>query len=108
MNYIRDRISKMKVSSLVFSIPLASCAVGPNYTPPKSELVPFHNLADVSGAKAPSTTPLDRWGLGFNDPVLVTLVQRALDQNLDLAAALARGHQARAGGRGGAVVSAAS
>ena len=98
--HIRWVISKMTMSSLVVSVTLAACAVGPDYTRPKSELVPFHNLADVSGAKAPSTTPLDRWWLGFNDPVLVTLVQRALDQNLDLAAALARVHQARAAARG--------
>ena len=100
---IRRVISKTTITSLVVSMTLAACAVGPNYTPPRSELVPFHNLADFSGAKSPSTTPLDRWWLGFNDPVLVTLVQRALDQNLDLAAALARVHQARAAARGRAL-----
>ena len=101
--YIRRGISKTTITSLVVSMTLAACAVGPNYTPPRSELVPFHNLADFSGAKSPSTTPLDRWWLGFNDPVLVTLVKRALDQNLDLAAALARVHQARAAARGAGV-----
>ncbi len=100
MTHIHRVISKMTVSSLVVSITLAACAVGPNYTTPKSELAPFHNLADVSAAKAPWAPPLDRWWLGFNDPVLVTVVQRALDQNLDLAAALARVLQARAAARG--------
>jgi NodT family efflux transporter outer membrane factor (OMF) lipoprotein len=99
--YIRRVIST--ITSLVVSMTLAACAVGPDYIPPRSELVPFHNLADFSGAKSPSTTPLDAWWLGFNDPVLVTLVQHALDQNLDLAAALARVRQARAAaGRAGA------
>jgi NodT family efflux transporter outer membrane factor (OMF) lipoprotein len=98
--YVRRVISKTTITSLVASMTLAACAVGPNYTPPRSELVPFHNLADFSGANSPSTTPLDRWWLGFNDPVLVTLVQRALEQNLDLAAALARVRQARAVARG--------
>ena len=98
--YIRRVISKTTITSVVASMSLAACAVGPNYTPPRSELVPFHNLADFPGAKSPSTPPLDRWWLGFNDPVLVTLVRRALDQNLDLAAALARVHQARAEARG--------
>src|SRR5216683_1792020 len=97
--YIRWVISKMTMSGLMVSVTLGACAVGPNYTPPRSELVPFHNLADFSGAKSPST-PLDRWWLGFNDPLLVKLVQRALDQNLDLAAALARVLQARAAARG--------
>jgi len=98
--YIHRVISKTAITSLMVSMSLAACAVGPNYTPPRSELVPFHNLADGPGAKAASTTPLDRWWLGFNDPVLVTLVQRALDQNLDLAAALARVRQARSAARG--------
>ena len=98
--YIRRVIYKTTITSLAVSMTLAACAVGPNYTPPRSELVPFHNLADFSGAKVTSTAQLDRWWLGFNDPVLVTLVQRALDQNLDLAAALARVHQARAAARG--------
>src|SRR5258708_25870017 len=96
--YIRRVISQTTITSLVVS--MTACAVGPNYTPPRSELVPFHNLADFSGAKAPSTTPLDRWWLGFNDPMLVTLVQRALDQDLDLTAALGRVRQARAAARG--------
>jgi NodT family efflux transporter outer membrane factor (OMF) lipoprotein len=98
--YIRRVISKTTITSLTVSMTLAACAVGPNYTPPRSELVPFHNLADFSGAKSPSTPPLDRWWLGFNDPMLMTLVKRALEQNLDLAAALARVHQARAAAQG--------
>jgi outer membrane protein TolC len=85
----------MIASSLVASITLAASAVGPNYTAPKSKLVPFHNLGDVSTAKTLSAPPLDRWWLGFNDPVLVKVIQRALDQNLDLAAAPARVRQAR-------------
>ena len=97
---IRRVISKTTITSLFVSMTLAACAVGPNYTPPRSDLVPFHNLADFSAAKSPSTAPLDRWWLGFSDPVLATLVQHALDQNLNLAAALARVHQARAAARG--------
>jgi NodT family efflux transporter outer membrane factor (OMF) lipoprotein len=97
---IRRTISKTTITGLVVSMTLTGCAVGPNYTLPRFDLVPFHNLADFSGAKSQSTPPLDRWWLGFNDPVLVTLVKRALDQNLDLAAALARVHQARAAARG--------
>ncbi len=97
---IRRVISKTTITSLFVSMILAACAVGPNYTPPRSDLVPFHNLADFSAAKSPSTAPLDRWWLGFSDPVLATLVQRALDQNLNLAAALARVHEARAAARG--------
>jgi outer membrane protein TolC len=38
--------------------------------------------------------------VGFNDPMLVTVVQRALKQNLDLDTALARVRQARAAASG--------
>jgi NodT family efflux transporter outer membrane factor (OMF) lipoprotein len=92
--------SKTVLSGLLLSTALAACMVGPEYTHPKVELAPFHNLPDASTPQAHPAPPLDRWWLGFNDPVLVTLVQRALDQNLDLAAALARVRQARAVARG--------
>jgi NodT family efflux transporter outer membrane factor (OMF) lipoprotein len=46
------------------------------------------------------TVPLDTWWLGFNDPVLTRIVERAVNQNLDLAAAVARVDQARAAARG--------
>jgi len=42
---------------------------------------------------------LETWWDGFNDPMLARIVQRARDQNLDLAAALARVQQARAAAR---------
>ncbi|MGT2493492.1 TolC family protein [Cupriavidus basilensis] len=47
------------------------------------------------GARRPAPA-LDSWWTGFDDPALTRIVQRALDQNLDLAAALARVQQARA------------
>ena len=34
---IRRVISKTTITSLVVSMTLAACAVGPNYTPPRSE-----------------------------------------------------------------------
>src|SRR5260370_32489827 len=47
----------------------------------------------ADGASAP---PLDTWWEGFGDPELTRIVQRALDQNLDLAASVTRVEQARA------------
>ncbi|MEJ1977143.1 MAG: TolC family protein [Acetobacteraceae bacterium] len=80
---------------------LAGCSVGPDYVTPITSFLPFHNLAAVSARKTPaSAPPLDHWWTGFNDPMLVTVVQRALDQNLDLAASLARVRQARAAAAG--------
>src|SRR5712664_4496096 len=42
--------------------------------PPRSTLFPYTTLFR-SWTKSPSTAPLDRWWLGFSDPVLATLVQ---------------------------------
>jgi hypothetical protein len=53
--------SKMAPSSLLLSTALAACTVGPDYTPPKAELAPFHNLVDASTPQSHSTRPLDRW-----------------------------------------------
>jgi NodT family efflux transporter outer membrane factor (OMF) lipoprotein len=86
----------MRLSGLLLSTALAACTVGPDYTAPKTELAPFHNAAYVTSAQGQSAPPLDRWWTGFNDPMLVKVVQRALNQNLDLDAALARVRQARA------------
>ncbi|PXA86906.1 RND transporter [Nostoc sp. 3335mG] len=80
---------------------LSACMVGPNYVKPESTLVPFHNKVEASAPQiAASPIALDSWWTGFNDPMLVTVVQRALDQNLDLAAAYARVQQARAVAKG--------
>ncbi len=50
--------------------------------------------------KATPAPALGTWWQGFEDPVLTRIVQRALDQNLDLAIALARVDQARAAAQG--------
>jgi NodT family efflux transporter outer membrane factor (OMF) lipoprotein len=71
------------------------CSVGPKYRPPLPNLQPFHNVPPI-GAKNTQTPPLDGWWMGFNDPELTRVVQRAIDQNLDLAASLTRIEQARA------------
>jgi NodT family efflux transporter outer membrane factor (OMF) lipoprotein len=90
-------VARRAAATLVLAAALAGCSVGPDYVAPTSSFVPFHNLMAVSARKTPAPPPpLDRWWTGFNDPMLVTVVQRALDQNLDLAASLARVRQSRA------------
>jgi outer membrane protein TolC len=84
------------VSSVLLSAILAACAVGPHYAKPKDELTPFHNIPTAGQDHA----PLDQWWTGFNDPMLTEVVQRALSQNLDLAASIARVQQARAAASG--------
>ena len=63
--------------------------------------VDFHNAACDRGARRPTPAPppVETWWTGFRDPVLTRIVERALEQNLDLAAAIARVEQARAAAR---------
>jgi len=80
---------------------MAACTVGPDYTAPASSLAPFHNAAAVAAQNAArAAPPLDTWWTGFHDPVLTQIIQRALAQNLDLAASLARVQEARAAAEG--------
>jgi NodT family efflux transporter outer membrane factor (OMF) lipoprotein len=78
---------------------LAGCAVGPAYHRPAATLADFHSAAGAKPPDARISPPLDSWWRGFNDPELSRIVDRALAQNLDLAAALARVQQARAAAR---------
>src|SRR5262249_22896092 len=93
------RQAALKVTAIIISLSLfvGGCAVGPRYVKPTTNLDPFHNLAAASATKPKlSSPPVDSWWTGFEVPMLVTVLQLALDQNLDLAAAFARVRQARA------------
>ncbi|HEY4048044.1 MAG TPA: efflux RND transporter permease subunit, partial [Acidobacteriaceae bacterium] len=84
---------------LLLSMFLQGCSVGPKYKappPPGAELAPFHNKLEVPNSRDTPAPSLDAWWNGFKDPMLVTIVQRALSQNLDLAASLERVNQSRA------------
>src|SRR5205814_1830811 len=87
--------------ALALAATLTGCAVGPKYRRPTVKLDPFHNAPSIeartSSLPAP---PLDQWWTGFRDPELTRIVKRALDQNLDLAAAMTRVQQARAAAQG--------
>ncbi len=101
----------LMVSALLFL--LSGCTVGPSYRgPPNSDLHAFHNVpasppdraASGSGASdraaSDPSASLDSWWTAFHDPVLSQIIDRALNQNLDLAASIARVDQARAAARG--------
>jgi NodT family efflux transporter outer membrane factor (OMF) lipoprotein len=87
--------------ALALAATLSGCAVGPKYHPPTVNLQPFRNASSIE-ARTPSLSapPLDQWWTGFRDPELTRIVKRALDQNLDLAAAMTRVQQARAAAQG--------
>jgi NodT family efflux transporter outer membrane factor (OMF) lipoprotein len=80
---------------------LGGCAVGPQYKgPPAAELHGFHNLAAIESRQVSTAAPpVETWWTGFNDPVLTRIIDRALNQNLDLAAAIERVKQSRAAAR---------
>src|SRR6058998_286809 len=88
-------------SVLALAATLTGCAVGPKYQRPSVKLQPFHNAPSIE-ARTTSlpAPPLDQWWMGFRDPELTRIVKRALDQNLDLAAAMTRVQQARAAAQG--------
>jgi NodT family efflux transporter outer membrane factor (OMF) lipoprotein len=72
---------------------LTGCAVGPSYQRPDVQLPSaFRNAGELAG---PVPSPDAVWWAGFHDPVLTQIIDRALAQNLDLAAAAARMAEAR-------------
>lgn len=90
--------------SFLYLIPalLSGCAVGPTYVAPAIEAPPaFLGGAALDGAAGDAAhADLVSWWRSFDDPLLASLVERALAQNLDLQQASARVAQARAGLRG--------
>ena len=97
---MRPLLAALASLSLFSQLCMSGCAVGPSYRRPAATPESFHNVgahaAHPTRAPAPA---LEAWWDGFNDPMLSRIVQRARDQNLDLAAALARVQQARAAAR---------
>ena len=88
--------------SLVFLLTsglLAGCAVGPDYhRPDVAAPAAFMGAPAIAGRGAAGPARDDaRWWASFGDPVLTGLVETALGQNLDIAQAVARVTQARAG-----------
>src|SRR6266496_6074824 len=87
--------------ALALSASMTGCAVGPKYHRPTEHLQPCHNGPSIETRSAVlPAPPLDQWWMGFRDPELTQIVKRALDQNLDLAAAMTRVQQARAAAQG--------
>ena len=82
-------------------IMMAGCAVGPDYHPPRSVVPEGWKGVDEPAAEPASVAvaqPLElvEWWKSFNDPLLSSLMERAIESNLDLVQAKARIRQARA------------
>jgi NodT family efflux transporter outer membrane factor (OMF) lipoprotein len=92
--------TKTYVASALLGLAVTGCAVGPDYVAPEPALTAFHNTAAAPNSQSRQRPSLDQWWLAFDDPMLVQVVQRALAQNLDLVASVARVQQARAAAAG--------
>jgi NodT family efflux transporter outer membrane factor (OMF) lipoprotein len=74
------------------------CAVGPDYVAPENPVPPAWHAELRGGAIAQPTDPqtLAIWWTTLNDPILTSLIDRAVQGNLDLKKAQARVREARA------------
>lgn len=84
-------------ATLMASLAVAGCAVGPAYTRPGAPM-PGQFLGQAAVERRPEAGRADlaEWWAAFDDAQLARLVKIALAQNLDLAQAAARVTQARA------------
>jgi multidrug efflux system outer membrane protein len=73
---------------------MSSCMVGPDYKNPETPV--DANFANKKQANYSSEKVVAEWWRKFNDPLLTSLVQRALANNKDLKVAAARVEEARA------------
>ena len=85
-------LEALSVSVTLFSF---GCTVGPDYQKPDLAVPAGWQEAQQSGVNARSAE-LTRWWTAFNDPLLDTLVERAVQSNLDLRIAEGRIREARA------------
>lgn len=93
------RIAESARALMLAALILSGCAtVGPDYTPPATELSKSWHTPLKSGLTAEETGPasLEKWWTNLNDPELSSLMTRAIAGNRDLRKARARVRQARA------------
>jgi len=80
---------------LLVCLALAACAVGPDYRRPELAAPPAWNGAELAAQADPSLA-LATWWERFEDPLLTSLVERAVRANLDVRVASARVREAEA------------
>jgi outer membrane protein, multidrug efflux system len=91
---------------LIIACVFAGCTVGPNYEPPQREMpanwvgaTPTTAPTTQGSQTIPAATDVSQWWRTFNDPMLDSLIERAVQNNLDLRAAGSRLRQARSSAR---------
>ncbi len=100
----RNRFCASFRCALVFTAAsLTGCMVGPDYRPPAIDAPPAY-VGTVPQPAPPvvdkAVASLTRWWTLFDDPLLVSLIERAVQTNLDVQVAEARVRQARAAVQG--------
>ncbi|MBV5306835.1 MAG: efflux transporter outer membrane subunit [Desulfobulbaceae bacterium] len=77
---------------------LTSCTLGPDFKPPEAKLSNqwSEQISTASETSSPAAHDLAQWWKIFHDPQLTSLIERAIDTNLDLRIAESRIRQARA------------
>ena len=93
---------RRKIPSCALILGLASCTVGPDFTPPKPPEVAKWNDRSAQPSRHASpvstqTNPDPNWWNGFKDPTLTVLIQRAISGNLSLQQAVVRIVEAQQG-----------
>jgi len=90
------RVRKFRLAGWAMLLPLASCALGPDYRRPAADLPPAWAPAAPWHEAAPSDATLKgNWWEAFQDATLNPLVEQALRSNQDLKVSAARLEQAR-------------
>src|SRR4051812_24748579 len=95
---------KMRAACAIVLISIVGCTVGPDYHRPDTPVpggwvgASTQPTTQLSVATAQATN-LALWWTAFNDPLLDSLVDRAIQSNLDLRLAYARIEEARAARR---------
>ena len=83
-------------AALLLCLASACAPVGPDFRAPEPQAPPAWHSGLDQGLTVGKDADLARWWKGFNDPVLSTLIDRAVSGNLDLQLARARLQEARA------------
>jgi len=91
---IKDKLI-LTVTLFFCVLAIAGCTVGPDYHRQDAN-VPLSWTGTAHIKATPSYSELAHWWTGFNDPNLTSLVERAINTNLDLLQAQVRIQQARA------------
>jgi len=88
------KLNYLSLAALL-AIAVSGCAVGPNYQRPDTA-APTHWSEPLAGGETNAPASLTTWWKNFHDPELDSLIDRAVQSNLDLQIAQARVREARA------------